>query len=116
MPVNGGFKCSDGSYFNSRCEFFCSPGYYLKGQKTTTCQHTKLWTAEESTCIGESVCVCVCGGSIMGGLNGKENLVLLESMLCELSSLDNKEDLKRLENGHIGFNRTNREGRSNPKD
>jgi hypothetical protein len=52
----------------------------------------------------------------MGGLNGKENLVLLESMLCELSSLDNKEDLKRLENGHIGFNRTNREGRSNPKD
>ncbi|KAG7275919.1 hypothetical protein CRUP_011369 [Coryphaenoides rupestris] len=53
MPLNGGFKCSDGSYFNSRCEFFCSPGYTLKGQKTTTCQHTKMWTAEESTCIGE---------------------------------------------------------------
>ncbi|CAL8388692.1 unnamed protein product, partial [Gadus morhua 'NCC'] len=60
MPVNGGFKCSDGSYFNSRCEFFCSPGYYLKGQKTTTCQHTKLWTAEESTCIDVDAPVIKC--------------------------------------------------------
>lgn len=51
MPVNGGYKCSDGSYFSSRCEFYCSPGYSLKGQKTVTCQHNKLWTAGESTCV-----------------------------------------------------------------
>ncbi|KAM8854948.1 sushi repeat-containing protein SRPX isoform 2-T2 [Spinachia spinachia] len=50
MPVNGGYKCSDGSYFNSRCEFFCSPGFILMGQKTTTCQHRKTWSAGAPTC------------------------------------------------------------------
>ncbi|KAI3356348.1 hypothetical protein L3Q82_017572 [Scortum barcoo] len=51
MPMNGGYKCSDGSYFNSRCEFFCSPGFSLKGQKTATCQHTKAWSAGVPTCV-----------------------------------------------------------------
>ncbi|TNN04325.1 hypothetical protein fugu_001354 [Takifugu bimaculatus] len=51
MPVNGGYKCSDGSYFNSRCEFFCAPGFGLKGQKTTTCQHNKAWSAGVPTCV-----------------------------------------------------------------
>lgn len=54
MPVNGGYKCSDGSYFNSRCEFFCAPGFGLKGQKTTTCQHNKAWSAGVPTCVGKS--------------------------------------------------------------
>lgn len=54
MPVNGGYKCSDGSYFNSRCEFFCSPGYSLKGQKTATCQHSKVWSADVPTCVGKT--------------------------------------------------------------
>ncbi|XP_040924896.1 sushi repeat-containing protein SRPX isoform X2 [Betta splendens] len=51
MPVNGGYKCSDGSYFSSRCEFFCSPGFSLKGQKTATCQHTSTWSAAVPTCV-----------------------------------------------------------------
>ncbi|KAM9709240.1 sushi repeat-containing protein SRPX isoform 1-T1 [Menidia menidia] len=51
MPINGGHKCSDGSYFNSRCEFFCSPGFSLKGQKTATCQHSKVWSAAVPTCV-----------------------------------------------------------------
>uniref|UniRef100_A0A3Q3E328 Sushi-repeat containing protein X-linked n=1 Tax=Labrus bergylta TaxID=56723 RepID=A0A3Q3E328_9LABR len=51
MPINGGYKCSDGSYFNSRCEFFCSPGFSMKGQKTATCQHTKTWSAAVPTCV-----------------------------------------------------------------
>lgn len=54
MPANGGYKCSDGSYFNSRCEFFCSPGFSLKGQKTTTCQHNKRWSVEVPTCVGKT--------------------------------------------------------------
>ncbi|XP_067113029.1 sushi repeat-containing protein SRPX [Osmerus mordax] len=60
MPANGGYKCSDGSYFNSRCEFFCSPGYTLKGQKTVTCQHNKIWTAGESTCVDVDAPVIKC--------------------------------------------------------
>lgn len=54
MPANGGYKCSDGSYFNSRCEFFCAPGFGLKGQKTTTCQYNKVWSAGLPTCVGKS--------------------------------------------------------------
>ncbi|KAM4730815.1 sushi repeat-containing protein SRPX isoform 2-T2 [Anableps anableps] len=50
MPANGGYKCSDGSYYNSRCEFFCSPGYSLKGQKTAVCQYNKVWSAAAPTC------------------------------------------------------------------
>lgn len=53
MPANGGYKCSDGSYFNSRCEFFCAPGFGLKGQKTTTCQYNKAWSAGVPTCVGK---------------------------------------------------------------
>lgn len=55
MPNNGGYKCSDGSYFNSRCEFFCAPGFNLKGQKTSTCQHNKAWSAGVPTCVGKTV-------------------------------------------------------------
>lgn len=54
MPANGGYKCSDGSYFNSRCEFFCAPGFGLKGQKTTTCQYNRVWSAGLPTCVGKS--------------------------------------------------------------
>uniref|UniRef100_A0A672H3E4 Sushi repeat containing protein X-linked n=1 Tax=Salarias fasciatus TaxID=181472 RepID=A0A672H3E4_SALFA len=53
MPINGGYKCSDGSYFNSRCEFFCSPGFSLKGHKTATCQHNKAWSIGLPTCAVE---------------------------------------------------------------
>ncbi|XP_071775868.1 sushi repeat-containing protein SRPX isoform X1 [Centroberyx gerrardi] len=60
MPVNGGYKCSDGSYFSSRCEFFCSPGYTLKGPKTATCQHNKLWSAGDSTCVDMDAPVIKC--------------------------------------------------------
>uniref|UniRef100_A0A3B5MYD0 Sushi repeat containing protein X-linked n=1 Tax=Xiphophorus couchianus TaxID=32473 RepID=A0A3B5MYD0_9TELE len=51
MLANGGYKCSDGSYYNSRCEFFCSPGYSMKGQKTSVCQHNKVWSAGVPTYI-----------------------------------------------------------------
>ncbi|XP_033965883.1 sushi repeat-containing protein SRPX [Pseudochaenichthys georgianus] len=51
MPANGGYKCSDGSYFNSRCEFICSPGFSLKGYKTATCQYNKVWSADVATCV-----------------------------------------------------------------
>ncbi|XP_030642297.1 sushi repeat-containing protein SRPX [Chanos chanos] len=51
MPVNGGYKCSDGSYFNSRCEFFCSPGYTLKGDRTVTCLSSKTWSSGQSMCL-----------------------------------------------------------------
>ena len=52
MPANGGYTCSDGSYLNSRYEFFCSPGYNLKGPNTVTCQYHKTWTSGESVCVG----------------------------------------------------------------
>ncbi|XP_066562147.1 sushi repeat-containing protein SRPX isoform X2 [Amia ocellicauda] len=51
MPANGGYKCSDGSYFNSRCEFFCSPGYQLKGDTAVTCMSNKAWTGRHTTCV-----------------------------------------------------------------
>ncbi|XP_035629537.1 sushi-repeat-containing protein SRPX-like isoform X6 [Oncorhynchus keta] len=60
MPANGGYKCSDGSYFNSRCEFFCSLGYTLKGSKTVTCQYHKTWTSGESACIDVDAPVIKC--------------------------------------------------------
>ncbi|XP_039601013.1 sushi repeat-containing protein SRPX isoform X1 [Polypterus senegalus] len=50
MPANGGYKCSDGSYFNSRCEFFCSPGYQLKGDRTVSCMSSKAWSGRNPTC------------------------------------------------------------------
>lgn len=52
MPSNGGFKCSDGSYFNSRCQFFCSPGYTLQGDRSATCQSSRTWTRGNCACLG----------------------------------------------------------------
>lgn len=60
MPANGGYKCSDGSYYNSRCEFFCSPGYSLKGQRTAVCQYNKVWSAAVPTCVGKTICDVCC--------------------------------------------------------
>ncbi|XP_062862041.1 sushi repeat-containing protein SRPX isoform X1 [Trichomycterus rosablanca] len=51
MPINGGYKCSDGSYFNSRCQFFCSPGYTLRGDRSVTCQSSKSWSGGQSVCV-----------------------------------------------------------------
>ncbi|XP_078514388.1 sushi repeat-containing protein SRPX isoform X1 [Lissotriton helveticus] len=50
MPQNGGFKCSDGSYFGSRCEYYCSPGYQLKGDRVVTCRDNKAWSGRPATC------------------------------------------------------------------
>ncbi|KAK2904956.1 hypothetical protein Q8A67_006755 [Cirrhinus molitorella] len=51
MPSNGGYKCSDGSYFNSRCQFFCSPGYMLRGDHSATCQSSRTWSGGNSVCV-----------------------------------------------------------------
>ncbi|XP_040279725.1 sushi repeat-containing protein SRPX isoform X1 [Bufo bufo] len=51
MPVNGGFKCTDGAYFNSRCEYYCSPGYQLKGDRIATCMDSKTWSGRPATCV-----------------------------------------------------------------
>lgn len=53
MPANGGFKCVDGAYFNSRCEYYCSPGYTLKGERTVTCMDTKTWSGPPASCVGK---------------------------------------------------------------
>uniref|UniRef100_A0A8C8BPW0 Sushi-repeat containing protein X-linked n=1 Tax=Oncorhynchus tshawytscha TaxID=74940 RepID=A0A8C8BPW0_ONCTS len=62
MPANGGYTCSDGSYLNSRCQFFCSPGYNLKGPNTVTC-HVCMCVCSSVHLQMYSVfvvCVCVC--------------------------------------------------------
>uniref|UniRef100_G1SUU8 Sushi repeat containing protein X-linked n=1 Tax=Oryctolagus cuniculus TaxID=9986 RepID=G1SUU8_RABIT len=51
MPANGGFKCVDGAYFNSRCEYYCSPGYTLKGERTVTCMDSKAWSGRPASCV-----------------------------------------------------------------
>ncbi|XP_034504630.1 uncharacterized protein LOC100471251 isoform X6 [Ailuropoda melanoleuca] len=51
MPANGGFKCVDGAYFNSRCEYYCSPGYTLKGEQTVTCMDNKAWSGRPASCV-----------------------------------------------------------------
>lgn len=55
MPANGGFKCVDGSYFNSRCEYYCSPGYTLKGERTVTCMDNKAWSGQPASCVGKTI-------------------------------------------------------------
>ncbi|XP_077583547.1 sushi repeat-containing protein SRPX isoform X2 [Stigmatopora nigra] len=52
-PLNGGYKCSDGSYYNSRCRFSCSPGFVLKGAETAACRHDKAWSAAVPSCVDE---------------------------------------------------------------
>ncbi|EMP31636.1 Sushi repeat-containing protein SRPX, partial [Chelonia mydas] len=54
MPTNGGFKCIDGAYFNSRCEYYCSPGYQLKGDRTVTCMDNKVWSGRPASCVVNS--------------------------------------------------------------
>ncbi|KAG8450535.1 hypothetical protein GDO86_002980, partial [Hymenochirus boettgeri] len=51
MPINGGYKCLDGAYYNSRCEYYCSPGYQLKGERIVTCLDTKVWSGKPATCV-----------------------------------------------------------------
>lgn len=55
MPANGGFKCVDGAYFNSRCEYYCSPGYTLKGERTVTCMDNKAWSGRPASCVGKKI-------------------------------------------------------------
>ncbi|TKC48525.1 hypothetical protein EI555_009021, partial [Monodon monoceros] len=55
MPANGGFKCVDGAYFNSRCEYYCSPGYTLKGEQTVTCMDNKAWSGRPASCVGKRI-------------------------------------------------------------
>lgn len=55
MPANGGFKCVDGAYFNSRCEYYCSPGYTLKGERTVTCMDNKAWSGRPASCVGKNM-------------------------------------------------------------
>uniref|UniRef100_UPI00398F0C01 sushi repeat-containing protein SRPX isoform X1 n=1 Tax=Pristiophorus japonicus TaxID=55135 RepID=UPI00398F0C01 len=51
LPTHGAAKCSDGTYFNSRCEFYCTPGYQVKGQKSLICMHNKVWSGKEPSCL-----------------------------------------------------------------
>ncbi|NXA15891.1 SRPX protein, partial [Sapayoa aenigma] len=51
MPANGGFKCLDGAYFGSRCEYYCSPGYQLKGDRIVTCMDNKVWSGRPASCV-----------------------------------------------------------------
>ncbi|XP_036600444.1 sushi repeat-containing protein SRPX [Trichosurus vulpecula] len=51
MPANGGFKCIDGAYFNSRCEYYCTPGYTLKGERTVVCMDNKSWSGRPAMCV-----------------------------------------------------------------
>ncbi|XP_026999442.2 sushi repeat-containing protein SRPX [Tachysurus fulvidraco] len=51
MPSNGGFKCSDGFYYNSNCQYFCSPGYTQRGDRRVTCQSSKSWSGGQSLCL-----------------------------------------------------------------
>ncbi|KAM4795383.1 sushi repeat-containing protein SRPX isoform 1-T1 [Rhinophrynus dorsalis] len=51
MPLNGGFKCLDGAYYNSRCEYYCSPGYQLKGERVVTCMDSKVWSGKPASCV-----------------------------------------------------------------
>ncbi|NWW80965.1 SRPX protein, partial [Climacteris rufus] len=51
MPTNGGFKCLDGAYFGSRCEYYCSPGYQLKGDRIVTCTDSKVWSGRPAACL-----------------------------------------------------------------
>ncbi|KAM9245812.1 sushi repeat-containing protein SRPX [Leptosomus discolor] len=51
MPTNGGFKCLDGAYFGSRCEYYCSPGYQLKGDRIVTCMDNKVWSGRPASCV-----------------------------------------------------------------
>ncbi|KAF4797822.1 Sushi repeat-containing protein SRPX [Turdus rufiventris] len=51
MPTNGGFKCLDGAYFGSRCEYYCSPGYQLKGDRIVTCMDSKAWSGRPAACV-----------------------------------------------------------------
>lgn len=53
MPTNGGFKCLDGAYFGSRCEYYCSPGYQLKGDRIVTCMDNKVWSGRPAACVGK---------------------------------------------------------------
>lgn len=53
MPPNGGFKCIDGAYFNSRCEYYCSPGYQLKGDRIVQCMDNKVWSGRPASCVGK---------------------------------------------------------------
>ncbi|XP_029459059.1 sushi repeat-containing protein SRPX isoform X2 [Rhinatrema bivittatum] len=50
MPLHGGFKCVDGAYFGSRCEYYCSPGYQLKGERVVSCMDNKVWSGKPASC------------------------------------------------------------------
>lgn len=89
MPANGGFKCVDGAYFNSRCEYYCSPGYTLKGERTVTCMDNKAWSGRPASCVGKKIPfirghilweeqgVCACVVDFKGSINTPDDPALI---------------------------------------
>ncbi|XP_055500568.1 sushi repeat-containing protein SRPX isoform X1 [Leucoraja erinacea] len=51
LSTQGFTKCSDGAYFKSKCDFYCTPGYQVTGTKDVICMHNKVWSGKEPSCL-----------------------------------------------------------------
>ncbi|XP_063046548.1 sushi repeat-containing protein SRPX2 [Engraulis encrasicolus] len=52
LPViqYGTFHCSDSVMVDSRCEYYCNPGYRLEGDHARVCQDDGSWTGGDPIC------------------------------------------------------------------
>ncbi|XP_053548210.1 sushi repeat-containing protein SRPX2 [Bombina bombina] len=47
----GSYQCSNGVFEGSRCDYSCSPGYQIEGDRSRICMEDGLWSGGEPVCV-----------------------------------------------------------------
>ncbi|KAG9478161.1 sushi repeat-containing protein SRPX2 isoform X1 [Eleutherodactylus coqui] len=48
---NGSYQCTASVYEGSRCDYTCSPGYLIEGDRNRVCMEDGLWSGGEPFCV-----------------------------------------------------------------
>ena len=55
MPfiTSGTYTCTNGVLLDSRCDYSCSSGYHLEGDRSRICMEDGRWSGGEPVCVGK---------------------------------------------------------------
>lgn len=51
--TSGTYTCTNGVLLDSRCDYSCSSGYHLEGDRSRICMEDGRWSGGEPVCVGK---------------------------------------------------------------
>lgn len=51
--TSGTYTCTNGVLLDSRCDYSCSSGYHLEGDRSRICMEDGQWSGGEPVCVGK---------------------------------------------------------------